>query len=146
MNGTEAPDSTDDAESEPSVDYAAQKRRIVMLLLGYSTLLGIISCFLPEAKTPLDFLVGLPLLILGIMWCTADATQRNHRIGRVMKWLLILLFIVGMPIYLFQTRGLGGIKAIAVAMVLVAAMYFCAFATAFVTLYVGDVMGLWELA
>jgi hypothetical protein len=146
MSNDEELDSVEDAESEPAVDYAAKKRRIVMLLVAYSAIFGIISCFLPDETTLLDFIAGLPFLILGIMWCATDATERNHRIGQLMMLLLVLLFIVGMPIYLFQTRGLGAIKTIALAMVLVGTMFACAFITAFATLYVGDAAGLWEFA
>ncbi len=146
MNDNEELDSVEDAKSEPSVDYAAKKRRVVMLLLAYSAILGIISCFLPEEDTPLDFIVGLPLLILGISWCFTDAAERDHRIGRLTKLLLILLFIVGLPIYLFQTRGIGAIKTLALAMVLVGAMCACLFVTAYASLSVGDVAGLWEVA
>lgn len=130
MNDNEELDSVEDAEREPSVDYAPKKRRIVMMLIAYSAILGIISCFLPEEDTPLDFIVALPLLILGISWCFTDAAERDHRIGRLGKLLLILLFIVGLPMYLFQTRGIGAIKTLALAMLLVGAMFACLFITA----------------
>lgn len=144
MHDYEEIDSVADAESEPSVSCAVKKRRIVMLLLAYSSILGIISYFLPEENTPLDFVVGLPVLILGISWCFIDAAERDYRIGRLTLLLLILLFIVGLPIYLFQTRGIGAIKTLSIAMVLVVAMCACMFVTAYATLYVGDVAGLWE--
>ena len=113
MNDNEELDSVENTESEQPIVYAAKKRRVVMLLLVYSAILGILFCFLPEEDTPIDFIVTLPLLILAISWCFTDAAERDHRIGPRMRLLLILLFIVGLPIYLFQTRGIGAIKTLA---------------------------------
>lgn len=135
----------EDVEREPSFDYPGKKRRIVILLLAYSAILGIISCFLPEENTPLDFIAGLPLLILGISWCFTDAAQRNHRIVRLTRLLLILLFIVGLPIYFFQTRGIGAFKTLGLTLLLVGAMITCMFVTGIATLCAGDVAGFWEL-
>jgi hypothetical protein len=128
--------------SESPVDYAASKRRIVMMLLVFSAIIQIISGFLPDEATPLDFVVGVPLLILGISWCFTDAAQRDYRIGRLTKLLLIFLFIVGLPVYLFQTRVIGAFKTLALTMVLVGAMVACMFVTAFVTLFICDVAGI----
>lgn len=125
MNAPEEVDLVEDAECSRSVDHAARKRRIVMMLLAYSAILGVISCFLPEEASALDGIVSLPILILGISWCFADAAQRGHRIGRLTIILLIFLFIVGLPIYLFQTRGIGAVKTLASAMMLVGAMIVC---------------------
>jgi hypothetical protein len=142
----------DEAESigttdvESSVHYAARKCGIVMLLLAYSAALGVIVWFLPEEDTPLDFVVGLPLLILGIAWCFTDAAQRDHRIGRLMGLLLVLLFVVGLPIYLFQTRGSGAFKSLLLLAVLIGAMLACLLLTAFATLYGGEAVGFWEVA
>ena len=127
-----------------TVDYAAKKRRIVLMLLAYSAMLGVISCFLPAEDTPLDFIVGLPFLILGISWCFIDAGEREHRIGRLMKFALVLLFIVGFPVYVFQTRGVRGLRTIVLALLLVGVMIACVFATGFVTLFLGAAIGLWE--
>ena len=138
------PEITEGDADTPAVDYAAKKRRIVLMLLAYSAILGVISCFLPEEDTPLDFIVALPLLILGISWCFTDAGERDHRIGRLMKLVLVLLFIVGFPIYVFQTRGVRGFKIFVLTLLLVGGMIACVFATAFATLYLGDAIGLWE--
>ena len=127
-----------------AVDYAAKKRRIVLMLLAYSAILGVISCFLPEEDTPLGFIVGLPLLILGISWCFTDAAERDYRIGRMTRLFLVLFFIVGFPIYVFQAHGFRAFKTLASALLLVGAMIACVFATEFAALFLGDAMGLWE--
>ena len=38
-----------------AIDYPTKKRQIVLMLLAYSAILGIISCFLPKEDTPLGF-------------------------------------------------------------------------------------------
>jgi hypothetical protein len=138
-------EAAEDAVNARMVDYGAKKRRILVMLLAYSAIAGAVLCFLPEENTPLDFVAGLPFLLLGISWCFTDAEERNHRIGRVMKLVLIFLFIVGLPIYLLQTRGIRAFQTLAYTMLLVAGMFACMFATAFATLYLGAATGLWEL-
>lgn len=93
----------------------------------------------------MDFIFGLPFLILGVSWCFADAAERDHRIGRIMKFVLILLFIVGLPLYLFQTRGIGAFKAIALAVMLVVAICACQLITAYATLHLVELAGFWEV-
>jgi hypothetical protein len=113
----------EDAGDDASFSYAAKKRLIVILLLAYSAILGIVLCFLPEEDTPIDFVVGLPLLILGVSWCFTDAAERGHRIGRLMRLFLILVFIVGLPTYFLQTRGFGAFKTLALTFLLIVAMF-----------------------
>lgn len=136
----------EEAENAESADYRLKKRWIVKVLLGYSVMLGIASCFLPEEDTPLDFVLGLPLLILGVSWCFMDAAERSHRIGPLMKLTLILLFIAGFPIYLFQTRGIVAFKTFTLALLLLGAMFTCMFVASLATIYLGSATGFWELA
>ena len=95
----------EDVESDQPVNHAWRKRRIVLLLLIYSAFLGIIMCFVPEESTSLDFLIGLPFLILGIAWCFIDASERDHRIGRLTKLALVLFFVV-IPQFIFLLQPL----------------------------------------
>ena len=146
MDDNEQFDAVDDIQSDRFVDHSAQKFRIVVLLLAYSGVLGIMVCFLPEEAGPLDLIAGFPLLVLGISWCYTDAAERDHRLGRCTRLLLILLFIVGLPVYLFQSRGIRAIKTLAHLIVLVGTMFACEFVAEVISLYVGDVAGLWEMA
>lgn len=141
----DALETVDEAAGAPTVDYGRRKRRIVLMLLAWSPILGIISPFLPEETTTLDYVVGLPLLILGISWCFTDADERDHRIGLLMKSILVFMFAAGLPIYLLQTRGIRGFKSIALMMLFVGSLFACAFATEIATLHVGEAFGLWEL-
>ena len=61
MDGSNEADIPEDREDETSVDYAAKKRRIVMLLLGCSAIFGVIACFLPAENTAADFILNLPM-------------------------------------------------------------------------------------
>ena len=135
----------EDLETEQAADDRPRSRRIVLMLLAYSAILGIIICFLPEEDTPLDFIVGIPLVILGVAWCFEDAQRRGHRIGRTMGPVLILFFMVGFPIYLLQTRGFGAFKSLGMALFLVGLMFTCMVAAAIATTYIGDASGLWDI-
>ncbi len=131
--------------TEPdAVDYAAKKRHIILMLLAYSAILGVFCIFLPEEDNPLDFVAGLPILLMGISWCFTDAKQHDRRIGKLMKLVLVLFFIVGFPLYIFQTHGIRGFKTLALTTFLVAVMAAIAFSTACAMLYVGDALGLVE--
>lgn len=134
------PDSIGDESEGEVIDYAAKKRRIVLMLLAYSAILGVIGVFLPDEESPLDYIVGLPILILGMAWCFVDAEERDHRIGKLMQLALIFFFVVAYPLYLFQTRGIRGFLTLGLAMVLVAVMAACAFSTGYATILVGDVL------
>src|SRR5262245_16305665 len=85
-------------------------RRILLALFGYAALLGVLLYFLPEEESPMDLLLGVPLLVLSIAWCYADAAERGFRIGGPTRALLVGLFAIGFPLYVFQSRGAGGIR------------------------------------
>ena len=129
-----------------TIDYAVKKRRIILMLLAYSAILGIIACFVPDKDAPTDFVFGLPLLILGISWCFTDAAERNYRMGRLMSLLLILILGIGLPIYLLRTRGFGAFKSLAFTLLLIGGMFACMFVAAIATAYVGNAAGLLNLA
>lgn len=130
----------DESETSPrATAFASKKRRIVLMLLGYSAILGVLFSVL-EKETSMDALVALPLLILGITWCFMDANERGFRIGGFLRLLLVLLFFVGFPAYILQSRGIGGFRTLALAMLLVAAMALCLFTTGLVALFLGDII------
>ena len=114
-----------DGSWKESADLATKKRRIILMLLAYSLIAGIIVCFLPEEETVLEFIFGLPFLILGIAWCYIDAWERDYRLGRLMQITLVLLFAIGLPVYIFRTRGVGGFRTMANLLLLTGAMVVC---------------------
>ncbi len=137
-------DSNEEQADVDVVDYAARKRRLILALLIYSVGLGGISVFLPEDDRQADFLLGLPYLILGVSWCFADARERGHRISRGMQLVLVVFFVIGFPIYLFETRGLRGFKTLASALLLLLAMAACQYVAGYATYFAGDALGLFD--
>jgi hypothetical protein len=128
-------------EAGPSSDdFAKRKQRIMIMLLGYAVLLGLVYAVVWGEEGPVeddpavDFVVFLPLLILSVLWCHADANERNHRIGRFMGLALVFLFGVAFPIYLFRTRGISGFKTLGLATLFATAMFACYFAVAMSTM------------
>lgn len=123
--------------------HSANKHRILILLLVYSGVIGAAVSFVPENNPMAEVLIGMPLLILGVAWCVTDAAERGRRIGFIMKLLLILLFIIGLPVYLFRTRGTGAFKSLGWILLLVAAMSACSIISELATLYIGEIAGFW---
>jgi hypothetical protein len=124
------------------IDYQKKKRRILIQLLAYCAFVGAVSVFIPDEDPLLDLILRIPPLFFAVAWCFADAAERGHRIGRLTKVLLVLVLIVGLPLYLLQTRGLGGFKAIGYTFLIAVAMVACSFVGTFVsaTLY-HDILG-----
>ena len=139
-------DITENTADAQTIDYAVKKRRIILMLLAYSAILGIIAVIFPDKDPPTDFVFFLALLILGVSWCFTDAAERNYRMGRLMSLLLILFLGIGLPIYFLRTRGFGAFKALAFTLLLVGAMCTCMFVAAFATVCVGNAAGLLNLA
>ncbi len=136
----------EDPANQPSINIIQKKRIIIMLLLIYSVILGVLLCFLPEnLDNLLAFVIGLPLLILGVIWCYFDASNLGYRIGGFTKFLLIFAFILGLPVFFFQTRGLGAFKALGYTLLLSITILFCMLISAFATEYIGDLTGFWEV-
>jgi len=129
-------------EEIPEEDYAEKKRRIIKMLFAYSVIVGVVTVFLPEEDPFLDLVIGLPLLGLTMSWCFADADERDRQIGGFTKGLLVLIFFLGFPLYVFQSRGIKGFKTLCLAILLVAAMFVCMVASMFLTLIVGEALGL----
>jgi hypothetical protein len=55
--------------------------------------------------TPLDFLFGFFGVLLIFWWYRLDAAQRGFKRPRWLGPAIVLLPIVGMPVYLFKSRG-----------------------------------------
>jgi len=131
-----------DDTSLPRKDYARKKTRILLMLLGYSALTGIFVVvgffFNPNDKpNPMNIVIHVPTIALILWWCLVDAEQHDHAIGKIMRICLILLTFIAFPIYIFQTRGIGGFKTLVLAALFFAAMTACSVVTAGVTVGLG---------
>jgi hypothetical protein len=76
----------------------------------------------------LDKLVGILIAVLVLTWCHFDALERCHFLGVGMRSLLFFLPFIGLPAYLFHSRGRGGFKAMGLAILFVGAMILAAVA------------------
>ena len=53
--------------------------------------------------------------VLVYMWCRADALERGFRLRILLSACIILLYPVGVPVYLFKSRGVQGFRALGLA-------------------------------
>ncbi len=121
-----------DELAEGGAKLRAKKRRILIWLLVWAAVIGIATWFEDETQADplLDFVMGLPFVVLGIYWCRTDAVERDHYIGVPMSACLILCFALGLPLYLFQTRGLKAFISVGWLLMFLAAMCASLFAGA----------------
>lgn len=95
-----------------SAANAVTKQRILTYLVTYAFLLVVLSRLLPAGDRVVDYVVGLPVLILAVVWCHFDAKGRGLVLRPLMKFCLIFLFVIAFPIYVFQTQGVRGFKTL----------------------------------
>lgn len=136
MRESEEDSSVDAGEDSYVLHYRKKKKGVLCLLLLYSAVVGAIYCFRQEESATFDFITSLPIFVLTIVWCFNDAAEREHRIGRPMQLLFLFFFIIALPIYLFQTRGVGAFKSLGLTLLFVAAMFACMYLTGLVMLCV----------
>lgn len=134
-----------DKESDDNIKAVCAKRKklIVKLLYAYAVITGVIYCFLfQDDPNPVDLLIALPFYLLGVFWCYADAGQLGLRFGIHLKYLIIFCFYFGLPIYLVA----HGFKSVFYGFLLILALLACLCSSVFVTMLVGESMGLWVIA
>jgi len=134
----------DDQLSAESTDYPARKRWILNLLIIYAMLLGVVFPLLRDDADALLFVSNIPVLMLTLAWCVNDAAEREIRIGGITRVLVILALIVGLPLYLFRSRGLYGFVSVGLATLFAVLLLAVGTAANVVTLKMGEVMGFWE--
>jgi hypothetical protein len=122
--------------SQPALDFAAKKRRILYVLFVAATIVGLWVGYSPGMDGSTEVALHLALLIPALWWCFTDADQRGFRIGAIHSILLVLAFLIAFPVYLFRTRGLAGFKTVGVTVLCALAMLGCA--------TVGEVVGIWS--
>ncbi len=85
-------------------------------MLLYSFVVSVAS----EVWPSLIALFSIPLLVMAVMWCFADARESEHPVGRIWGILLLLAFAIVFPVYVFRTHGIAGFKVLFFAIV-----FFC---------------------
>lgn len=48
-------------------------------------------------------------ILLVVMWCQYDAAEQQYTIRKPLLLLIIFVALIGVPVYLFRTRGIHGI-------------------------------------
>ena len=104
------------AESQPAEDFSKAKRRRLIWILALAVVAGIASEVFTDAERELLVLEAIGFAALVASWCSVDARERGDRIGKLQFIAIILIPIIGLPVYLFRTRGLRGFVSILLAM------------------------------
>ena len=123
------------ADDEPN--HALRKCRILVGLLIYIAVLGFVSVN-EDVNAPvrgIDILMGLPELLLAILWCRTDAAERDHRIGVLTNVCLVMFLLAGLPLYLFQSRGFRALQSLGWLLLFVLTMAAAATAGALVRFF-----------
>jgi hypothetical protein len=114
---TLAPDgSPSPADSQPEEDFAKAKRRRLLWMLGLAVAAGIASAMFADAERELQLLEGVGIAVLVASWCQVDARERGGTIGKLQFVSIVLIALIGLPVYLFRTRGLRGSLSILLAL------------------------------
>lgn len=89
---------------------AIEKRKLFLVLLGIAGLLngGFTAYFYSQES--LVSIVGICFSLIAIsliyFWIYHDSRARNYKTPKLTRYLIILIGIIGVPIYFWQTRNL----------------------------------------
>lgn len=90
-------------------DWAAWKRRTLIGFVVLAMALGAVMPLLSKdswSYATFRYFAVVALSVLSLFWCVADGGFSNLRAGRIIMTTIILVPYVGVPIYVFQRRGL----------------------------------------
>ena len=101
--------SIDDAANRE--DFVAQKRKRLFWMVGVSFVVGV--CAGIDAMNDYEWLLvmggSIALIVITASWCELDAQQREYKLFRGFRAVLILFPIIGLSVYFLRTRGVLGI-------------------------------------
>ena len=75
-------------------------------IMAYLALRGWANCYWGQVGG------GLIILYLILSWCHADAEERAFSWPRGMSLMIVAVALIGVPIYLFRSRGLKAWKSL----------------------------------
>ncbi|HPA17465.1 MAG TPA: hypothetical protein PLU30_06930 [Verrucomicrobiae bacterium] len=100
---------------DPGSEEAERLRRQKHILLGVILLLscafGVLNSIYASTsgwETASFILDTLSFSLCLSAWCACDAHLRGSRLGRGLRWTIILFALVGFPMYAFRSRGRHG--------------------------------------
>jgi hypothetical protein len=85
-----------------------QKTLILVALLVLTALCGALWLFVPEGSPnePLVYVgQSFATVLLVLLWCHVDSRQRGYRLSKGLSILIVLVAVVGLPIYFLKSRG-----------------------------------------
>jgi len=98
-----------DAVSSENGNWQAWKRRILIGFFVFSVALRAILPFVSKGSLSyavFKYFVIVALSSLSLFWCIADGGFSGLRMQRLLILMIILVPYVGVPIYVFQRKGL----------------------------------------
>jgi hypothetical protein len=100
-------------DSSPDAVERLKRQKIVMLviMLLLSGLFGVLDSFYaatPGADRALFIADTLSFAFCLSVWCASDAQLRGFRLSRGLRWTIILIALIGFPVYAFRSRGRRG--------------------------------------
>ncbi len=94
----------------------SKKTRFLVALAWVTVICAAVRAFMPEDspyERPLMLVQMIPTLVLLLLWCHHDSSERGYRLSKGLSILIVLVAVVGLPIYLLRTRpGAAGFVAI----------------------------------
>jgi hypothetical protein len=116
-------------EIETAPDHRKEKRRALLLMLAVMTLAGSASTSIAAIGNVVMPLFGFLLLILATTWIYYDSVDRGAPIGTGMRLAILLVAFVGVPVYIFRSRGFTGGVVLALKGLLYLLLLLCIYAT-----------------
>jgi hypothetical protein len=92
-----------------------RKRYCLIGILVLCLLSGMIFPFVAEGSrvySGIGSFMGLICIVLTLLWCKYDSYERDYQIKPILTFCIVLLGCIGVPFYLFLTRGWRGFVSI----------------------------------
>lgn len=108
-----------DEPDVPQRPWSAYKKRILAVFVLLSGLLLAYETFLQEANRSTVGALLLEALVSVVcvpLWVSFDSAERRIELARGYRLLVILIPVIGFPLYAFRSRGVRGFGLIALAL------------------------------
>lgn len=100
-----------DSSPEAAEGLKRQKFILLVIMVVLSGLFGVLESLYattPGADRALFVADTLSFAFCLSVWCASDAQLRGFRLSRGLRWMIILIALIGFPVYAFRSRGRQG--------------------------------------
>ena len=121
------PDGLPPESYEHPVEFHRQKRNVLLAAIALSFVAGVISAFIEDGSSKEEFILAIAIFgeaILLMSWCVYDSYERDYRMSRALRIVIVLFAGVGYPYYLLRTRGVRGLITLFVTVLIWFALAF----------------------